>query len=281
MKKLIALLFFTWSTFGSGSASAESSEGSLTEESMNPLSTVISIPFENNTLFKIGPSESTASVLNIKPVFPVSLGEWNLINRIVVPLVYTEGQDQLLPFDINWGGNPGTIGLGSASGLADITYQGFITSSAGGEIAWGFGGALVIPTHSEPRFGSDKWSAGPAVVMFATPGKWVLGAIAQNIWSIAGDNDAADVNVFTSQFTINYKLGNRWYLTSSPLITANWEAEKDNRWTVPLGGGIGRAFKIGNQAVAIDAGAYYNVEKPRFANEWYSQVLVNFLFPKK
>ncbi|MEA1889668.1 MAG: hypothetical protein U9N50_07820, partial [Pseudomonadota bacterium] len=57
-----------------------------TEDSMNPLSTVISIPFENNTLFNIGPSESTANILNVKPVFPVNMGDWNLINRLIVPI---------------------------------------------------------------------------------------------------------------------------------------------------------------------------------------------------
>lgn len=53
------------------------------------------------------------------------------------------------------------------------------------------------------------------------------------------------------------------------------------RWTVPLGGGVGRLFRLeGKKAVAIDVGAYYNVERPRFANARYSQILVSFLFPK-
>lgn len=253
-----------------------------TEESMNPLSTVISLPFENNTLFNIGPSESTANVLNVKPIFPVSMGDWNLINRLIVPIVYAEGQDFLVPDDdFNFGGgNPGSFGIGSASGLGDITYQGFITSKKAGEVAWGLGGSLVMPTHTNSRFGSDKWSAGPAAVMFTTPGNWILGLIVENVWSFAGDSDVGDVNVFSAQVAVNYRLKKGWYLTSSPLFSANWEAEKDNRWTVPLGGGIGRVFKLDKKAVAIDIGAYYNVEKPRFANDWYSQILVNFLFPK-
>ena len=115
---------------------------------------------------------------------------------------------------------------------------------------------------------------------FAPVGNWVLGGILQNIWSVAGDDDAADVNVFSAQLTVNYKLKNRWYLTTSPLITANWEAPKENRWTVPLGGGIGRIFKLQKKAIAVDVGAYYNVESPRFANDWYTQILLNFLFPK-
>jgi hypothetical protein len=256
--------------------------GDLTEESMNPLSTVISLPFENNTLFNLGPSNSTANVLNIKPIFPVNMGDWNLINRVIVPIAYAEGQDEIILDDYSWGnGNPGSFGIGSAFGLGDITYQGFITPGKSGKLAYGLGGSIVLPTHTKDRFGSNKWSMGPAAVAFAPVGNWVLGGILQNIWSVSGDSDAADVNVFSAQLAINYKLKDGWYLTSSPLITANWESDKDNRWTVPLGGGVGRLFRLGGKAVAVDVGAYYNVESPRFANDWYSQVLVNFLFPKK
>ena len=253
----------------------------MADESMNPLSTVISVPIENNTLFNVGPDQSTVDVLNIKPVFPVNLGTWNLINRMVVPLVYTQGQTDIVDDSFFIGvGNPGSFGLGSAFGLGDITYQGFITPAKSGKISWGLGGSLAFPTHSEDRFGTNKWTAGPAAVMFTTTGNWVIGLIAENRWSFAGDSDAADVNVFSAQFAINYKLKNRWYLTTAPLISANWEQDSDNRWTVPLGGGLGRIFKLNKMGIAIDAGAYYNVEKPRFADDWYTQVLVNFLFPK-
>ena len=252
----------------------------LANESMNPLSTVISVPFENNTLFNLGPSGSNANVLNIKPIFPLNMGDWNLINRFILPVIYTQGQDEL-DDEFNWGnGNPGSFGLGSAFGIGDTTYQGFITPGKSGNIAWGLGGSIVMPTHSEARFGSDKWSAGPALVTFAPLDNWILGGILQNIWSVAGDSSAPDVNVFSAQVGINYKLKKGWYLTSAPLITANWEADSDNRWTVPLGGGVGRLFRLGGKAIAVDVGAYYNVESPRFANDWYSQILVNFPFPK-
>jgi hypothetical protein len=279
LQTILRIIPLLWVTAGSVYTEALADTA---EESMNPLSTVISVPFENNTLFNIGPSESTSNILNVKPIFPVSAGDWNLINRLIVPIVYAEGQDFLVPDDdfSFGGGNPGSFGIGSASGLGDITYQGFITPKKTGEVAWGLGGSLVMPTHTKDRFGSDKWSAGPAAVMFTTPGNWVLGMIIENVWSFAGDSDAGDVNVFSAQVAVNYRLKKGWYLTSAPLFSANWEAEKGNRWTVPLGGGIGRVFKLDKKAIAVDVGAYYNVEKPRFANDWYSQILVNFLFPK-
>ncbi len=266
---------------GMGGLAHAQSQENMASESMNPLSTVVSIPFENNTLFNMGPAQSTVNVLNVKPVIPVNLGSWNLINRLVVPLIYTQGQTDLVEDSIYLGvGTPGSFGLGSAFGLADITYQGFITPAKSGKVSWGLGGSLVAPTHTDDRFGTNKWSTGPAVVLFSSLDNWVLGLIAENIWSFAGDSDALDVNVFSAQVAINYKLENGWYLTSAPLISANWEESSDNRWTVPLGGGIGRIIKLEKMAVAIDAGAYYNVEKPRFADDWYTQILVNFLFPK-
>jgi len=33
-----------------------------------------------------------------------------------------------------------------------------------------------------------------------------------------------------------------WYLTTAPTITAKWEADDSgDKWTVPFGGGVGRA----------------------------------------
>ena len=34
-------------------------------------------------------------------------------------------------------------------------------------------------------------------------------------------------------------------LTSSPIITANWLAASNDRWTLPIGGGVGKLFKLG------------------------------------
>ena len=76
------------------------------------------------------------------------------------------------------------------------------------------------------------------------PGNWVLGALVQNIWSFAGPSDEPDVNKFTFQYFLNYNLGDGWYLTSTSIITADWEKSSSNQWTVPFGGGIGRLMLL-------------------------------------
>ena len=105
-----------------------------------------------------------------------------------------------------------------------MTYKGFFSPAKSAKWIWGVGPALVLPTATEDRYASDKWSAGVSAVALSMPGKWVVGVLAQNVWSFAGDSDAADVNKFVFQYFINYNLDNGWYLTSTPVITANWEA---------------------------------------------------------
>lgn len=253
----------------------------LAKESQNPLSTVVSLPFENNTMFGIGPSDAVGNVLNIKPVYPVSLGDWNLINRLIVPVVWSEGQDAPVQGELDVGfGNPGGFAIGSAFGLADTTYQAFFSPAKSGKITWGAGPVLVIPTHTKDQFGTDKWSVGPTFVALVLPGKWVLGVLAQNVWSFAGDSNAPDVNKFVFQYFVNYNLDKGWYLSTGPVITANWESDSSNRWTVPVGGGVGRLVKFGKQPVDLKLAAYYNVEKPQHNPDWSLQLQVKFLFPK-
>ena len=255
----------------------------LAKQSQNPLGTIISLPFENNFYFGIGPSDSTAYALNWKPVYPVDLGNWNLINRLIIPVVYSEGQDIDIPLD-----SPIEIGritiadmaAGSAFGLADITYTAYLSPKESGAWIWGIGGALILPTATEDRYSSDKWSAGPAFVALAMPGKWVTGFLIQNVWSFAGDSDAASVNKFLFQYFINYNMANGWYLSSTPVITANWEADSANRWLVPFGGGIGRLVRHGKLPVDYKLAAYWNAEKPKHAPDWNLQFTIKILLPK-
>ena len=256
---------------------AEESQGDLAKASQNPIGNMISLPFQNNTSFGIGPTDAKSNSLLIQPVYPVSLSSnWNLINRAIVPLTYRQ---EVIP------------GTGSASGLGDISYTGFISPAKPGKIIWGAGPAFVFPTAKEQQFASDKWSAGAGVVILSMPGNWVLGVLVQNVWSFAGDDNAADVNQMLLQPIINYNLSDGWYLTSVPVITANWEADKDNRWTVPVGGGFGKITHWGKQAVDLQMQAFYNVEKPiplaaqglnldNQGETWTLRLQLKLLFPK-
>ncbi len=83
------------------------------------------------------------------------------------------------------------------------------------------------------------------------------------------------------QYFINYNFPSGWYLTSAPINTANWEADAGDKWTVPLGGGAGKVFRLGSQPINANAQAYYNAVTPDdFGADWQFRFQLQLLFPK-
>ena len=206
--------------------------------------------------------DRTQHLLNIQPVIPVPLGEVNLINRLIIPLLYQPTGES-----------------GGEFGLGDIQYMAFFSPADAGKIIWGVGPIFSLPTATDDILGTGKWSIGPTAVALTIKGRWVYGVLANNLWSFAGEGDRPDVNSMLLNPFINYNLDKGWYLTSSPNILANWEADSDDRWTVPVGGGVGKIFKIGKQPMSASLTAYYNVEKPDGAADWNAQFQFKFMFP--
>lgn len=266
-RNLYAVVFISLFVAVSALYAAEPSADDLRKAAQNPMADLLSVPFQNNTNFGYGPLEETQNITNIQPVIPFDLNEnWLLISRTVAPLISQPGF-----YD----------GQGSEYGLGDINQSLFLGPSKPGKIIWGVGPVFLLPTATDSRLGGKKWGAGPGVVALTMQGPWVAGALVQNIWSFAGPSDENDVNQMLAQYFINYNLPNGWYLTSSPIITANWEADSDNRWTVPVGGGFGRLFTLGKLPVNAQLQAFYNVEKPDVLGpDWTLRVQVQFLLPK-
>ena len=260
----------------------------LAKASQNPVASMISLPFENNATFNNGATDEYVNVLNVKPVIPMGISEnWNLINRAIVPIVYQEGA---YSGQTNVGGETISGGLtqfvipgqelGGQFGLGDIVYQGFLSPKAPGKLIWGAGAQVNLPTGMG-RMSSDQWSAGPALVGLTMPGHWVIGALVSNVWNIgSGYNDAPDVNAFTAQYFINYNMKGGWYVSTAPVVTANWKASSDNQWTVPFGGGVGLVFKLGKRHVNAKLALYYSAVKPKDASDWNLQFTWTFLFPE-
>lgn len=120
---------------------------------------------------------------------------------------------------------------------------------------------------------------GPTAVFLTTPGHWVLGVLLNNQWSVGGNSLRPPVNTFLAQPFINYNMEHGWYLTTSPIITANWLAAPGQQWTVPVGGGFGRVFRVGDQPVNSQIAGYYNAIRPTGASDWQLRTTVALLFP--
>ncbi len=239
----------------------------------NPISSLISVPFKLTV--DEGASNGSATFLNIQPVIPVTKGNWNLVNRVIVPIIDIPGPIPGTP------GIPNPVPGDGATGLGDINYSLFFSPVEYGKYIWGVGPSISLPTATDDQLGSEKWSAGPTAVVI-TPTNWgSVGGLVRQLWSFAGADDRADVNQFLLEPFVNYNLDKGWFLLTDMVMTANWDAPSNQRWTIPLGGGVGRVFKVGNQAINSRLEYYYNIEKPDGAPKQQISFTWQFLFPKK
>jgi hypothetical protein len=206
---------------GKESASAEA----LQKATQNPVANLISVPIQNNDNFGIGPYDRTQNVLNIQPVISAHISkDWMLISRIIQPIV--------------WQPYPEAT-TGGKFGLGDMNPTFFLSPAKPGKVIWGAGPAFVIPTATNNVLGQGKLSIGPSFVALAQPGHWTIGGLVNNVWSVAGSGSRPAVNQMLFQYFINYNLNKGYYVTVSPIITADWKASNGNTWTTPVGGGLG------------------------------------------
>ena len=259
------------------SSGNEESNTDLAKKTQNPVADLISVPFQNNFNFNTGPENRTVWVLNVQPVIPIHLSDdWNLITRITMPII---NLPSLAP------------GIDHAFGLGDINPTFFLSPVGSEKFIWGAGPTFTFPTASNRLLGNGKYSAGPAAVALTMQGPWVVGALVNNQWSFAGWGKD-EFNQLLLQPFVNYNFGKGWYLVSAPILTANWEAAKGNQWTVPLGIGAGRTFRLsalpggdylgdlGKLPVNVSLQGYANAVKPDFGAAWQLRFQIQFLFPK-
>lgn len=249
---------------GAGGAAEPTEE--LAKKSQNPIADMVSLPFQSNTNFNSGPFNRTQEVLNIQPVIPLHLNEdWNVISRTIIPLI----------------SQPDPVQNTSTNGVGDITQSLFLSPTHPGELIWGVGPVFTVPSANDPILGTGKFLFGPTAVFLTTPGHWVLGVLLNNQWSVAGNPLLPAVNTFLAQPFVNYNMAHGWYLTTSPAITSNWLAAPGQQWTVPVGGGFGRVFRVGDQPVNASIAGYYNAIHPTGTSDWQMRVQVSLLYPEK
>jgi len=261
LRKILSFLIVL-SVFGSKLMQSQESEAELAKATQNPVANMYSLPFQNNTTYGMGEFKRAQNILNIQPVIPVTFKKFNLINRIIAPVIT----------------QPSANEDKSTTGLGDISYTAWLSPAKASKFTWGVGPVFQIPTASEANeFGTREFGIGPSVVALTTIDKWVAGFVIHNIWTFGDVSE----NKFLFQYFVNYNLPKAWYLVSGPILTANWNADKGQKWLVPFGGGVGKVFRIGKLPVNMNAHVYYNAVKPDVVGDWQSRIQLQFLFPKK
>ncbi len=262
IKLILLIIMFGVFTVNAQEPTAAESTEELSKQAANPMANLMSFPFQNNLNINNGPYNRNVSILNIQPVIPLFGGK--IITRTVMPIVS-------IP---DFGNESGKL----TSGLADIVFSAFYVPESKG-LMWGFGPVFELPTGGSMR-GTQKWSVGPSFVLMVQPGNWTVGALVNNVWSVAGNSDRDDVNHMLVNLFVVRQLGNGWYVNSAPIITADWTADSEDRWIVPLGAGGGKVMMLGGKLpLNVQTGLYYNVVRPDFGPELQWRVQAQFLLP--
>jgi len=240
----------------------------LAKQLSNPISSLVSVPLQFNFDDGYGlDDEGQRFQLNVQPVIPVALNDhWNMISRTIVPVIE---QDDVVP------------GTGSQFGLGDVTQSLFFspsTPTAGGW-TWGVGPVFYLPTATDDLLGGKKWGVGPTgIALKQTEDHWTVGVLFNHIWSVAGDEDRADISSTFFQPFVSKGIGQGRTISVNLESTYDW---KDSQWSVPLNLSYSKVGAIGHQRISWAVGARWWAETPEGGPDWGVRLVLTLLYPKQ
>jgi hypothetical protein len=237
----------------------------LAKKLSNPVAALISVPFQNNMDIGIGQYNGSRNTLNFQPVIPISLSpKLNLVTRYIIPII---SQRNIT--------GEGT----SQNGLADAVVSAwFSPAEAKNGLVWGVGPVLLLPIATNDMLGTKKWGVGPTALVLKQFNGWTLGALANQIWSFAGDANRSNVNqMFVQPFmSYNWKSGAGLGLMSE--ITQNWTLSTTSAYIIPS---ITAVTKLGSQIVSLVIGPRFQIAAPDESKADFGvRAAVLLVFPK-
>ena len=239
--------------------------GDLGAAANNPIANMTSFPMQFTWNNGVGPDNQTMFNLNLQPVVPFAFEKVNVIVRTIVPLL-----------DMPQGGTDSSFGLG------DTQLQLYWVPAKPSFVTWGVGPVFNLPTASNPdTLGTGKFGVGPTGIVLIQPAPWTFGLLLNNIWSVAGDDDRPDTNKLTAQYFVNLDVGHAWTIGTGPTITADWEADSGDQWTIPWGLNVSKITHMGAQPIQAILSWYNNGVHPDGGAETQVQFMLKFLWPNK
>jgi hypothetical protein len=246
-------------------AKPEISAEELAKKLSNPVASLISIPFQNNLDVGIGHYNGSKNTLNFQPVIPISLSpKLNLISRFIIPVV---SQHNITGEET------------SQFGLADAVVSAwFSPAEAKNGFIWGVGPVFLLPIATDDLLGTKKWGVGPTALVLKQFSGYTVGALVNQIWSIAGDANRSDVSQMFIQPFLSYNWKSGAGLGLNAEITQNWISSSTSVFINPT---ISAVTKLGTQIVSLAIGPRIQVAAPEGAMADFGvRAAVTFVFPK-
>jgi len=235
----------------------------------NPVSGITRVPVVNATLFGVPPNDRVANAFVLAPILPVLFrGGWSLVTRTVIPVVVT------VP-----------VVTDRRTGFGDITSEVLGHKLLKGrknqfyDIA--LGPFVGFPSASDDFLGTGRWRLGPELVLGIAARRWVTVLVVRNEWSVGSARNRVDVNTLVLDYVLFFNLPKLFYLVYEPTITADWEASRGDRWTLPVGIGFGRHHRLPKRsrlAITTRLSGLYNAVRTNSDPKW--QLLFTLVFWK-
>ena len=249
-----------------GQTAAAGDDAELAKKLSNPISDLVSVPFQFNWEQNVGPDRQTRFILNVQPVMPFALTpKLNLIARVIVPFVSQP---------------PLSVGGTAASGVSDILTSLFFSPNTGSTLTWGAGPVVSLPSTTEPTLGTEKWSAGPTIVVLKQAGPWTAGALWNQLWSFSGNTSRTDVNQMFVQPFLAYTTKRAFTITVQSESVGNFKADTD-QWTVPIKLLLSKVATFGMFPASYQVGFGGYVVQPEGGPSWKIRGAIVLLLPRR
>ncbi len=244
----------------------QSQQADLAKKLANPISDLVSVPFQFNWEQGVGPSKVTRFILNVQPVMPFSVNaDWNLIVRVIAPII---SQPALTDDGV------------AASGIGDIFTSFFFSPLKLKQFMIGFGPAFSLPSSVEPTLGSGKFSAGPTLVVLKQTGRWTYGALWNQVWSYAGDSRRSDVSQMVLQPFLACQATRTITLTVQSETTANWKTD-EKKFTVPINFLVSKLSSFGMFPASYQLGFGVFPAHPDSGPSWKIRGAIALMLPRR
>lgn len=215
---------------------ADAQESDLGTAANDPTASVTAFQLQDFYTYRYhNLSREEGNRLQFRAAIPFTLGGMDHIFRVTLPYV--------------------TDAPGGADGWSDTTLFDLVTfDSSWGR--FGLGGVALLPT-GEGDLSAEQWGLGPAAGFVANQPWGIWGLFNQNVFTVAGDDEARDVNISILQPIVNYNLGNGWSTGASDMsITYDWEQED---WvSLPLGVAVNKLVTLGGLPVQFTTSYEHN-----------------------